>query len=164
VYDPTIAVDLPTIKLTPLTCPNELEYSLQKQDGSTLESYFNLDDTVGSENVQIYSTAPLMTGLYKLRVVLTDPTTGVTCKIDFSVTIKCSKTINVLMNPLAPLEYNVGSETLISEHLPLPSYIPSPPDCFMGTITFQLVYLNDPLAPFPDFISQFPVGSISVAT
>jgi len=85
-------------------------YSLAKQDSSSLESYFTLDDTVGSEMIQVYSETPLDTGLFKLRVTLTDPTTGVTGNIDFTVTIKCSKAINVLMNPLTPLLYNVGTD------------------------------------------------------
>ena len=97
-----------------------------------------------SLSVGVYSSAPLETGVFNLRVLLSDPTTGVTGQIDFPVTIKCSKAINVLVNPLTPLIYNVGTDTLIVTKLPVPTYSPYPADCFMGVLTFSLVYLNNP--------------------
>jgi hypothetical protein len=151
VYDPALVVTLPIIRLTPLQCPDELTYSLQKQDSSPLESQFTLNGA--SKTVDVYSSEPLLTGDFPLRVVLTDPRTGVTENVNFKVTIKCSKAINLLTNPMHPLSYNVGSTDLIVERMLLPTYEPSPADCFMGVITFDLVYLNNLSGPFPSFLS-----------
>jgi len=155
-------VTLPIIRLTPLQCPDELTYSLQKQDSSSLESQFTLNAT--SKIVNVYSTEPLLTGNFPLRVVLTDSRTGVTENVNFQVTIKCSKAINLLTNPISPLSYNVGTTNLIVEQMLLPTYEPQPSDCFMGAITFNLIYMNDPLGSFPSFLSKTPATTLDVAT
>lgn len=63
-----------------------------------------------------------------------------------------------------PLDYNVGTDTLVIESLAIPSYEPNPSTCQVGTFTYKLVYLNNPTGAFPNFINQFPVTSIDVAT
>jgi len=110
-----------------------------------------LDDA--NKLINVYSTEPLLTGNFLLRVVLTDPKTGVNNKVDLLVTIKCSKAINLLLNPLTLLNYNVGTTNLVTERMPLPIYEPQPVDCFMGAITFNLIYLSNPSGPFPSFVS-----------
>jgi len=51
------------------------------------------------------------------------------------------------------LSYNVGADALVVKQMPLPTYVPQPTDCFIGDVTFNLVYLADPSGPFPDFVS-----------
>lgn len=87
-----------------------------------------------------------------------------TTDIPFTVTIKCTKKITVSSNPLVPVQYNVGTDSLEVLELQLPSYAPFPPDCAYGLYTFELFYLNSATAAFPSFISQYPTAKIVVAT
>ena len=98
--------------------------------------------------------------MFPLRVVLTDPTTLTTGTIEFTVTIKCTKSITLLDNPMLPLQYNVGAEPIETVTLTLPTYWPFPADCSFGPWTYTLEYLDDPTGPFPEFTSQNPATDI----
>lgn len=80
------------------------------------------------------------------------------------MTVKCTKSITLLDNPLLPLSFNVGTEVLSSVSLPLPTYWPFPSDCDFGPFSYQLVYVENPTGSFPPFISQFPQTDIVVST
>jgi len=75
IHDNQQDVVLPIIQLNPLLCPNELLYTLEMQNGSPLPSTFSLDATKGAEKVSVYENMPLQTGVFPLKVILTDPTT-----------------------------------------------------------------------------------------
>lgn len=107
---------------------------------------------------------PLLTGIYPLRVTLTDPTTGVTEVIDFTVTILCTKSITMAFNSLSvPSQYDVGIDPLNVVPLTLPTYEPNPSTCQYGPFSYSLTYLD--AASFPPFIiSQNPTTTIDVAT
>lgn len=164
VYDPAAVATLPIIQLNPLLCPNELVYTLVNQDSSPVQATFTLDTTVGSEKVSVSETDPMLTGVYPLKVILTDPTTSVTGEILFKVTILCTKSISLVFNPLVTLNYNVGAETLEFVEQDMPSYEPFPSTCQFGTYSYQLVYTASPTGPFPPFVNQYPAPKMIVGT
>lgn len=84
---------------------------------------------------------------------MTDLTTQVSASINFTVTIKCTKSLSLVSNPPAPVQYNVGTNSLVILELDLPMYEPKPVQCAKGLIEYELFYLNDQSAAFPDFIS-----------
>ena len=61
------------------------------QDSSELPSSITLDSTKGSEQVSVFETEWLKTGVFPISVILTDMTTQVTAEIPFTVSIKCTK-------------------------------------------------------------------------
>lgn len=155
---------LPPIQLDPLLCPNVLTYTIGMQDGSAVPGSIMLDSTKGGEKVSVFEAQWLRTGVFPVRVTLTDPTTQATANIPFTVTIKCTKRITLSSTPSVPAQYNVGTDSLTVLDVQLPSYAPSPPGCAHGLYTFELFYLNSATSSFPDFISQYPAAKIVVAT
>jgi len=61
------------------------------QDSSELPNSITLDSTKGSEQVSVFETEWLKTGVFPISVTLTDMTTQVTAEIPFTVSIKCTK-------------------------------------------------------------------------
>ncbi len=61
------------------------------QDNSELPNSITLDSTKGSEQVSVFETEWLKTGVFPISVTLTDMTTQVTAEIPFTVSIKCTK-------------------------------------------------------------------------
>jgi hypothetical protein len=127
-----------------------------------LPTAFSLDSSSGVEKVMVLENNPTTIGSYLLRVLLTDPTTGVTSNIDFVTVIKCTKAITLVSNPIPSIAYNVGNEVLQAAFMDLPVYEPSPSTCPIGTYTYQLEYLGS--GSFPAFTSQYPTSRIAVQT
>ncbi len=73
------------------------------QDSSALPSSIALDLTKESEFVSIQETEWHKTGVFPILVTLTDETTQVTTKISFTVTIKCTKSLNFKNNPMTAI-------------------------------------------------------------
>jgi len=65
---------------------------------------------------------------------------------------------------LSPLVYNVGTDVLTPVNLAIPVYTPIPTDCLHDPFTYELHYIDDPVATFPTFINQYPTTAITVAT
>ena len=82
------------------------------QDSSALPSSIALDSTKGSELVSVHETEWLKTGVFPILVTVNDETTSVTTYILFTVTIKCTKNLSLSINPLTPVSYNVGTDSL----------------------------------------------------
>lgn len=123
------------------------------QDGSTLPNSISLDPTEKAEKVSVFENEWLNTGVFPITVSVTDLTTQVSAGINFTVTIKCTKSLSLVSNPPAPVQYNVGTNSLVILELDLPLYEPNPVQCAKGLIEYELFYLNDQSAAFPDFIS-----------
>ena len=164
ISDPKALILMPLIQLSPSLCPNVLTYSLSMQDSSSLPGSIGLDSTKGAEKVFVFESQWLETGVIPVVVTLTDPTTQVSEGIPFTVTIKCTKKLTVTSSPPVPVQYNVGTDSLVVMEFQLPSYAPFPPACAHGLYTFELFFLNDATVSFPGFISQYPTAKIIVAT
>lgn len=106
----------------------------------------------------------MATGDFQVKVIATDPHTAVNTNLVFMITIKCTRSIRMMSSTLKPLIYNVGTEFLTPVDLSIPVYSPIPTDCPYDPFTYELLYIDDPIATFPSFINQFPTTAITVAT
>jgi hypothetical protein len=66
------------------------------QDNSPLPSSIELDPTVKAEQVSVFENKWLNTGVFPIEVTVTDFTTQVTAYIPFTITIKCTKHLNLV--------------------------------------------------------------------
>jgi len=69
------------------------------------------------------------------------------------VTIKCTKYLELVANPISPLTYNVGTALLVTTNLPMPTFQPFPASCAFGAYTFEVVNTADSTGSFPSFIN-----------
>lgn len=63
----------PAYSLTPSSCPNELVLTVTLSNGSALPASI----TYSAPNVSVYSTDYAATNVYALKIVATDPKTGI---------------------------------------------------------------------------------------
>jgi len=165
IADPMMNVSIPLFGLTPSTCPYELVYSATLTDGVTpLPAPITLANVSGNQVLQLFSTDPAATGIYIVRIKVVDPKTGQTnTSLTASVTIKCTKSISLVANPIpATTTYTINTSILKTTSFSLPTYQPSPSNCAIGTLSFQVAL--DPVSAFPTFITQFPSTKIDLAT
>ena len=129
--DTLIPTPVPVYTLSPSACPYELVYSVAFANGDPLSSQFTFDPTQGSEKVDIYETDLSLTGVFTLKVTVTDPKTLlVNALLDFEVTIKCTKQIDLITNPIAAdTVYTIDKDNLITVNFALPTYQPFPAGC-----------------------------------
>jgi len=80
----------------------------------------------------------------------------------FTVTVKCSKTIDVAAGPIADFSYRIDLDAPWTDSVPVPQYVPNPSQCLAGTYSLQVV-LTDP-GSFPVFINEFPTSNLVIAT
>jgi hypothetical protein len=81
---------------------------------------------------------------------------------NFNVTIKCTKSIDLVSGAISSFTYQIVLASPSSMIKSLPVFAVSPSLCSSGSFSYQLVYLDGP--DFPPFITQFPASSISVMT
>lgn len=93
-----------------------------------------------------------------------DQKTGQThTSVLISVTILCTKSISLVSNPIATTtDYTINKSQLLTTTLSLPTYQPTPNNCAIGTLTFQV--LAEPAGPLAPFITEYPTSKIDVAT
>jgi len=92
VTDPAI-IRTPVYSLTPSSCPNELVLTVTLSDGSSLPASI----TYSTPNISVYSTNYAATNVYALKIVATDPKTGIQNQaLTLRVTILCTKSISLL--------------------------------------------------------------------
>lgn len=73
--DPLIVTPVPVYTLSPSGCPYELTYSVSFSDGNPLSSQFTFTSTTGSEAINVYETNLSLTGIFTLKVTVSDPKT-----------------------------------------------------------------------------------------
>lgn len=98
-----------------------------------------------------------------MKVVVTDPKTNLqNSEYLFTVTIKCTKTIDIASGSVADFSYRIDLDEPWTKTVPVPQYVPNPAQCAIGTYSLQ-VRLTD--AGFvPGFINEFPTTDLIVAT
>lgn len=67
---------IPAYSLTPSGCPNELTYEVTMSDGSIPPSQFTFTETSSTPEINVFTTILTLTGVYNLKVSVTDPKTG----------------------------------------------------------------------------------------
>ena len=75
--DTSIGTLIPAYTLTPPGCPNELTYSVTMSNNSVLPSQFTFTNNVGSKTINVFTTTKTLTGVYTMKVTVTDPKTGI---------------------------------------------------------------------------------------
>ena len=98
-----------------------------------------------------------------MKVVVTDPKTNLqNSEYLFTVTIKCTKTIDIASGSIADFSYRIDLDEPCTKTVPVPQYVPNPAQCAVGTYSLQVV-LTD-AGSFPGFINEFPTTNLIVAT
>ena len=91
ITDPAIT-RTPIYNLTPSFCINELVLTVTLSDGSPLPAAIQYV----APDIQVETSDPLMANVYNVKIVTTDPKTGLTnSELTFKVTIPCTKSISV---------------------------------------------------------------------
>ena len=91
ITDPAIT-RTPIYNLTPSFCINELVLTVTLSDGSPLPAAIQYV----APNIQVETKDPLMANVYNVKIVATDPKTGLAnSELTFKVTIPCTKSISV---------------------------------------------------------------------
>jgi hypothetical protein len=75
--DTSIGTLIPAYSLTPTGCPNELTYVVTMSDNSVLPSQFTCTNTSNSKTINVFTTTKTLTGVYNMKVTVTDPKTGI---------------------------------------------------------------------------------------
>lgn len=90
ISDPSQTSLLPTFVYTPALCPDTTVDTISLADGTASPSSISLS-LVGSKSVVVFETDPLRTGVFDVKVTVSDQFTLSTASITFRVTIKCTK-------------------------------------------------------------------------
>lgn len=133
ITDAAISVQLPAYQITPADCPYRLVISaVTLQNGSSLPAAITLN---GTNNVNIFETTHSATGSYFVKVTASDPESKVMNEdLVFSVVVKCTKRIDVLMANLPPAtNFEIDEKNLNTLTLTQPTFIPFPSLCAIGT-------------------------------
>ena len=151
---------IPAYTLTPSGCPNELTYSVTMSDDSVLPSQFTFTNTPGSEAINVFTTTKTLTGVYTMKVTVTDPKTGIASSSQtFVVTLKCTKSITIVTNPNAStINYKIDPNLLVQTTLTLPTYNSFPVGCAYGPLSYSLSYSGT----FPSWINQNPTAGTNI--
>ena len=104
-----------------------------------------------------------MTNTYTVKVVATDPKTGITNSgITLKVTVKCTKNISLVSGAISDFDYQIDHSSPFILNLPLPQYNVNPIECASGLFSYDVVSTD--AIPYPAFISQYPKSKIEVKT
>jgi hypothetical protein len=118
IFDPTVTWTQ-KYDLTPSFCINELVLTVTLIDGSPLPDAI----TYTAPSIYLQTDDPAMANEYTVKVVATDPKTGITnSDLTFTVTIKCTRTISVQSNPIpATIIYILDPNSLntLSQAMPI---------------------------------------------
>ena len=95
-----------------------------------------------------------------MKIISTDSISGITNSAQtFQVTIKCMKSLSLLLNPIASITtYYINPNSLTPTTLTLPQYGPNPSGCSIGALTYQL----SSSGTFPLWITQNPTISTNI--
>ena len=99
ITDDPIDVPVPTYQIIPADCPFELVMSaVTLSNGDSLPAAIRFD---GVDAIDIYETDYIATGQYAVMVTMTDPKSKTkNTDLIFSVTVKCTKSIDLVINNL----------------------------------------------------------------
>jgi hypothetical protein len=126
ISDAFIQVPIPVYTISPVTCPYELLIDdVTLADGSALPNAITFD---GITTVKVFENTFAATGVYSVKVKAKDPKSSITdSSLTFSVTVKCTKRIDVLAQNLpASTDFTVDSKNLLSLILTQPTFQPFP--------------------------------------
>jgi len=159
INDPAIDSTVPLFKLTPSTCPYELQYSATLADGSPLPNAISLVTLSGAQTIHVSETDPTLSGVYKVKIKVVDPKTGIVNQaLTQDVTVKCTKSLNLVTNTIpASTVYTINKTQLLKTINSVPSYQPYPNNCPVGILTYE-VQLSPVSTPFPSWITQYPTN------
>ena len=94
----------PLYTLTPSDCIYELTLAVTLSDNSPLPASI----TYSAPTISVYESNYALTNIYQVKVVATDPKTGITnSAISFNVTIKCTKSIDLISGALTNFSYRI---------------------------------------------------------
>lgn len=79
---------------------------------------------------------------------------------NFKVTTKCTRSIDIARGSFAKIDYHVSLTTVTDT--PVPSYVPNPAGCPVGTIGYQLVYTG--AGTTPSFVTLESSNDVRVTT
>ena len=54
-----------------------MTYAVSMADNSALPAQFTFTNTLGSEKINVFTTTQTLTGVYNMKVSVTDPKTGI---------------------------------------------------------------------------------------
>ena len=54
-----------------------MTYVVSMADNSALPAQFTFTNTLGSEKINVFTTTQTLTGVYNMKVTVTDPKTGI---------------------------------------------------------------------------------------
>ena len=103
ITDPAITLT-PLYTLTPSDCTYELTLAVTLSDNSPLPASISYS----APNISVFESNYSMTNVYQVKVIATDPKTGITnSAISFKVTIKCTKSIDLISGAIANFSYRI---------------------------------------------------------
>lgn len=137
-----------------------MTYSVTMSDNSVLPSQFTFTNTPGSEAINVFTTTKTLTGVYTMKVTVTDPKTGIASSSQtFVVTLKCTKSITIVTNLNAStINYRIDPNLLVRTKLTLPTYNSFPVGCAYGPLSYSLSYSGT----FPSWINQNPTAGTNI--
>jgi len=130
ITDPAIT-RTPAYNLTPADCPYELVVTVTLSDNSSLPPSITYTAMTISVQTNTYALATS----YAVKIVATDPKSGVINSLTFNVVIKCTKSIDVASNPIpASTTYILDPNVLQTTTLTYPTFINNPSGCPYGPV------------------------------
>lgn len=126
ITDPAIT-RTPLYSLTPSDCTYELVLTVTLADNSPLPASI----TYTAPNISVYSNTFASNASYAIKIVATDPKSGMTnSALTLNVSIKCSKTISLFTNTIpATTTYVLNPNSLVTNTLTTPTFSRSPSSC-----------------------------------
>lgn len=123
INDPAMVVSIPLYTITPGTCPYELTYAAALVNDDPLPNAITLQNS-GSHFLRLLETNPLLTGVYQVKITVTDPKTALSHNsLLIDVTILCTKQISLVTNPIpATSVYTINKSLLLTTTHLLPTY------------------------------------------
>ncbi len=99
-------------------------------------------------------------------VTVTDPKSKIQNKnLVFNVTVKCTKSIDVLSANIPFVNnFEIDEKLLKSLTLTQPTFQPNPNQCTTGPYKYELADVNGNLIPQPGFLTQFDNSVIKIST
>lgn len=98
----------PVFQLTPAGCPNELVFEVFSTGGTLLPGSITFNPTYGLETISVFEMDYALTAVYQIAVKVTDPKTGLAnTSLGFQVTIKCTKTIDLISGSITGILYEI---------------------------------------------------------
>jgi hypothetical protein len=150
----------PIYNISPSNCPYELVLTVTLDPSGDLpHAITNTDPTITVEETDYE-----LTGVYKLKIVATDPKTGeINEDLTLDVTVFCTKTVDLFANSIASFDYQIvlASENTVEKTLP--TYKINPIECAKNDFTYELVYTE--VGTYPTFVlDQYPTTKIRFMT